>query len=166
MTGRGAHTLPAWRAPLIVGLVLLVLAALVLGDSLRLAAGVGHGVGPAVGMRLTGALLGVLGVAHLVTAWARRRASVEVPYADTGKPGPLAWVLAGLVLQIAVLAFGGGFILASTILFVCTACAFGRKLLSFGPVYGFVLSLAVYAFFTKVLALTLPTGPLERLLLG
>lgn len=166
MTIDDVKKVPAWRAPLIVGLVLLALATLALADSFRVSAGAGPGVGPAVGLRLVGGLLGLLSVAHFLTAWRHRGERWPLPFGETFHPVALAWVLGGLIAQIVVLALGGGFIVAATILFVCTACGFGRPLLSLGPVYGVALSALVYTFFTKALSLTLPAGPLERLLFG
>ncbi|WP_026075666.1 tripartite tricarboxylate transporter TctB family protein [Noviherbaspirillum massiliense] len=157
---------PAWRAPLVVGLVLLILAVMTLTDSFKVSAGAGPGVGPAVAMKLIAALLGLLGVAHLMQAWQHREKQTTLAGEDVMNPGALAWVLGGLIVQIVALSLGAGFILAATILFVSTARGFGRPIKSLGPVYGFVLSVAVYAFFTKILSLTLPAGPLERLLLG
>lgn len=164
MTNGEVKKVPAARAPLIVGLVLLALAALTLFDSFRVAAGTGPGVGPSVALKLIGGLLVVLGVVHLVTAWGQRAVHVELDADDRLNPLALAWVLGGLVIQIVALAFGAGFIISAAILFACTARGFGRPLLSLGPVYGVVLSLVVYAFFTKALSLSLPAGPLERLL--
>jgi putative tricarboxylic transport membrane protein len=166
MTSQDAPRVPAWRAPLVVGLVLLALAALTLVDSFRVATGTGPGIGPSVAMKLTGGLLGLLAVAHLVTAWTKRGESWDRTIEDALNPASLAWVLGGLTAQIVVLALGGGFIAAATVLFVCTACGFGRSLWSLAPVYGLALSMLVYAFFTKALSLTLPAGPLERLLFG
>ncbi|WP_242489968.1 tripartite tricarboxylate transporter TctB family protein [Noviherbaspirillum cavernae] len=156
-----------WRAPLIVGVVLLLLAGLTFADAFRLAVSTGPGVGPSVAMKLVAALLTVLGVAHLVQAWRKRGEQQQAPHqGEKGNPRALAWVLGGLIVQIAALAFGAGFVVSSTILFVATARGFGRSLKSLGPVYGLVLSIAVYVFFTKALSLSLPAGPLEKLLLG
>lgn len=166
MTDGNVKKVPAWRAPLIVGLLLLALAALTVADSFRVRTGTGPGVGPAMMMQLVSGLLGLLGGAHLLTAWRHRGERWPLPFGETLNPVALAWVLGGLIAQIVVLALGGGFIIAAGILFVCTACGFGRPLLSLGPVYGLVLSMLVYAFFTQVLGLTLPAGPLERLLFG
>jgi putative tricarboxylic transport membrane protein len=44
-----------------------------------------------------------------------------------------------------------------------TAAAFGRRAFFIDLAIGFVLGLAVYLVFTKLLALSLPAGPLERL---
>jgi len=158
------HKTPAWRAPLLVGIGLLALAAVTLLDALRVASGIGHGVGPSAAMQLIAGLLAALGVAHLVQARRlARRALSRVP-AERANYTSLAWVLGGLVLQIAILAMGGGFILSSAILFAATACGFGRSLKSWGPLYGLILGSVVYLFFTKALSLSLPMGPLERLL--
>ncbi|WP_420475740.1 tripartite tricarboxylate transporter TctB family protein [Noviherbaspirillum sp. ST9] len=166
MTSPAAQQVPAWRAPLVVGMVLLALATLTLVDAFRVTSGTGPGVGPSVAMKLIGGLLGLLGVAHFITAWRNRSASLDLALEEVMNPASLAWVLGGLIAQIVVLALGGGFIIGATVLFVCTACGFGRKLLSLGPVYGLALSVLVYVFFTKALSLTLPAGPLERLLFG
>jgi putative tricarboxylic transport membrane protein len=158
--------IPMWRAPAIVGAVLGVLSIVTLTDALRLTASTGPGVGPSVAMKLIAAVLAALSIAHLVQAWQKRGRAAPAPCEDAVNPVALAWVLGGLVGQIAALAFGAGFIASSTLLFVATARGFGRPLKSFGPIYGAVLSLLVYAFFTKALSLSLPAGPLERLLFG
>jgi putative tricarboxylic transport membrane protein len=159
-----AHKVPAWRAPLVVGIGLLVLAALTLFDAFRVASGVGPGVGPSAAMKLIALLLAALGIAHLVQASRlAKQAAVRVSDEKVNLTS-LAWVLGGLVVQIAALSLGAGFILSSTILFTATACGFGRSLKSWGPVYGLILSTVVYLFFTKALSLSLPMGPLEQLL--
>ena len=66
--------------------------------------------------------------------------------------------------MIAIIGFGGGFILATTILFAATATAFGRRAFLADLAIGFVLALVVYLMFDKLLSLSLPAGPLERLL--
>ena len=164
MTSRVEHKVPAWRAPLAVGLTLLVLGVLTLVDAYRLAESVGPGVGPSAGMKLIAGLLVLLGVAHLVQAGRAAKQTLVVDAAEKVNLGSLAWVLGGLVLQIVALTLGAGFILSSTILFVATARGFGRSLRSWGPVYGLALTTAVYLFFTKALSLSLPMGPLEQLL--
>jgi putative tricarboxylic transport membrane protein len=155
---------PAWRAPLIVGIILLVLGALTLFDSLRVASGSGPGVGPTAGMKLIAALLAALGIAHLIQATRLAKHGVALAPEEKANYRALAWVLGGLVLQIVALSVGAGFILSSTILFTATAYGFGRSPRSPGPLYGLILSTIVYMFFTTVLSLSLPMGPLERLL--
>ncbi|CAN7368027.1 tripartite tricarboxylate transporter TctB family protein [Massilia sp. LjRoot122] len=164
MTQSINHTVPASRSPLIVGIALLMLGALTLFDAFRVASGVGPGVGPSAAMKLIALLLAGLGIAHLVQAARLARRSALRTTADKVNRVSLAWVLGGLVLQIAMLSLGAGFILSSTVLFTATACGFGRSLRSWGPVYGLILSTLVYVFFTKALSLSLPMGPFEQLI--
>jgi putative tricarboxylic transport membrane protein len=159
-----AHKVPAWRAPLIVGIALLVLGALTLFDAFRIASSTGPGVGPSAAMKLIAALLVLLAVAHLVQASRLAKLRQVLELEEKVNLRSLAWVLGGLVLQIVTLSLGAGFILSSTILFMATACGFGRSLKSWGPLYGLVLTTFVYIFFTKALSLSLPMGPLEQLL--
>jgi putative tricarboxylic transport membrane protein len=164
MTPGREHIVPAWRAPLLVGLTLLVLGGVTLVDAYRVADSIGPGVGPSAAMKLIAGLLVLLGIAHLVQAARASKHSLVLDAAEKVNLGALAWVLGGLVLQIAALSLGAGFILSSTILFVATACGFGRSPRSWGPVYGLVLTTLVYLFFTKALSLSLPMGPIEQLL--
>ena len=76
---------------------------------------------------------------------------------------PIAWIVGGLVAQILLLSTAG-FSVATGVLFAFTAKAFGR-----GPLWqtipiGIVFAFAVWFAFAKGLQLSLPTGPLERLL--
>ena len=67
-------------------------------------------------------------------------------------------------ILIAIIGFGGGFIPATTVLFAMTAAAFGRRAFLVDVAIGFVLAFVIYLMFDKVLTLSLPAGPLERLL--
>jgi putative tricarboxylic transport membrane protein len=149
-----------------VGIALLLLAGVTVLDAYRVAVSTGVGVGPSASMKLIGAILALLGCAHLVAAWRTRAGSMPVPSVEQepANRAALAWVFGGLIGQILTLMAGGGFILGSTILFVATARAFGKPLKSLAPVYGAILSTLVYVFFTKALSLSLPAGPLEQLL--
>jgi putative tricarboxylic transport membrane protein len=73
-------------------------------------------------------------------------------------------ILGGLAALMAVIGFGGGFIIATTLLFAMTSAAFGRKALHIDLAIGFVLATVVYLVFSKILSLALPAGPLEHLL--
>lgn len=149
------------------GVGLLFLAGLTLFDAYRLPVTGNIGVGPSVSMKLIGAILGLLGGAHLVCAWRRRSDAMPANQVqEQVNHGALAWVLGGLIGQIGALILGGGFILGSTILFVATARAFGKPVKSYAPLYGIFLSTLVYTFFTKALSLTLPAGPIEQFFLG
>ncbi|MBD8529274.1 MULTISPECIES: tripartite tricarboxylate transporter TctB family protein [unclassified Massilia] len=164
MSAASEHSVPAWRAPLCVGLALLVLGGLTLTDAYRVAESVGPGVGPSAAMKLIAGLLVLLGIAHLVGAGRAAKHTLVLDAGEKVNLRSLAWVLGGLVLQIVAIGIGAGFIISSTILFTATACGFGRSLRSWGPVYGLVLTTLVYLFFTKALSLSLPMGPLEQLL--
>ena len=72
-------------------------------------------------------------------------------------------ILGGLAAVIVLIGIGGGFIPAMTILFAATATAFGRRAILTDLAIGFVLGLGAYLMFAKLLSLSLPTGPLERL---
>ena len=73
-------------------------------------------------------------------------------------------ILAGLALLIAIIGFGGGFILATSALFVATSAAFGRRAILVDLAIALVMSTLIYLAFDRLLTLSLPAGPLERLL--
>jgi putative tricarboxylic transport membrane protein len=127
-------------------------------------------MGPTAAMRLVGALLAVLGIAHVIAALRLRKAQPGGIGAESSgfltNRGALGWVLGGLIGMILILQFGGGFVLGSTCLFALTARAFGQPLHVKSLGLGFVLAALVYAFFTQALSLSLPSGPLERLVTG
>lgn len=85
------------------------------------------------------------------------------PARDKDNLGPIAWIIGGLVLQIVTLSWLG-FSIATGLLFAFTARAFGR-----GPLWqtipiGVVFAFVVWFAFARGLQLSLPTGPLERLI--
>lgn len=158
---------PGWRTLLGIGVALVAIAVAVWLDAMRLPAPSTVGVGPSAPMRLVAAFLALLGVAHFIAAW-RKRAR-ELAGAPRGAPtsygnlAALAWVLGALIGLIIILELGGGFILASTWLFVGTARGFGERFSPKSIIAGLVLATLVYLFFTKILSLGLPAGLLERL---
>lgn len=85
------------------------------------------------------------------------------PAREKDNLGPIAWIIGGLVLQIVTLSWLG-FSIATGLLFAFTARAFGR-----GPLWqtipiGVVFAFVVWFAFARGLQLSLPTGPLERLI--
>ncbi len=159
---------PGWQALAAVAALLFVLAAVIVFDVTGMAPAGAVGVGPTVAMKMVAGLLVILGIAHVVAAIRARaahrgRQDHELEEVLRNR-GALAWVLGGLIGMIAILQFGGGFILGSTCLFAATARAFGQPVGVKSLVIGFVLAAVVYAFFTLALTLSLPAGPLERLL--
>jgi putative tricarboxylic transport membrane protein len=77
---------------------------------------------------------------------------------------PVLLILGGLVALTVLIGIGGGFVLAMMILFAATSAAFGRRAILTDLVIGFVLAMATFLLFSKVLGLSLPMGLLERLL--
>ena len=73
-------------------------------------------------------------------------------------------ILGGLALLIAIIGLGGGFILATSSLFVTTSAAFGRRAILADTAIALVMTTLIYLAFDRLLTLSLPTGPLERLL--
>ena len=76
---------------------------------------------------------------------------------------PIYWIVGGLIGQMLLLSTAG-FSIATGILFAFTAKAFGR-----GPLWqtipiGAVFAFLVWVAFAKGLQLSLPAGPLERLI--
>ncbi|KQU50430.1 hypothetical protein ASG72_17640 [Bosea sp. Leaf344] len=147
------------RAALVAGVLLLAVAALVARDAASQTIVSSYGVGPTAMPYVVASGLGLLGLAHLVVAF---RDGLPAP--DSSDPRALGWIVAGLVGFIACVALGGGFIVATALLFGFTARGFGREALVTDLVIGFVMGLVIYVVFFKLLTLSLPAGPLERLL--
>lgn len=155
------------RGPLlIVAAVLFGLAAVIAYNVTQMAPPNAVGVGPTAAMRIICLLLMILGLGHLVAAFKAPRAFQHVAEDSASNHRAVAWVLAGLAGLIAALLADAGFVVGSTWLFVATARAFGQRIRLMSPAIGVVLSGLVYLFFTKALTLSLPAGPLERLLFG
>ncbi len=73
------------------------------------------------------------------------------------------WITAGLATHMALIGWAG-FVIAGTVLFPCVARGFGSTRVLRDAVIGFVLSLAVFLFFVKLLNVNLPAGWLQPLL--
>jgi putative tricarboxylic transport membrane protein len=85
------------------------------------------------------------------------------PARDDDNYIPILWIVAGLVGQLLLLS-SAGFSIATGVLFGFTAQGFGRgplwKTIPIGAVFAFIVWFA----FAKGLQLSLPSGPLERLI--
>ncbi|CAN7607910.1 tripartite tricarboxylate transporter TctB family protein [Bosea sp. LjRoot90] len=147
------------RPALIVGFLLLAVAAIVAFDASRQTITSNYGVGPTAMPYVVCAGMVLLGLAHLFVAF---RDGLPKPEAADGRA--LLWIVGGLAGLIACIALGGGFIVATAILFSCTARGFGRDALLVDIAIGLVLGTAIYLLFLKLLTLSLPAGPLEALL--
>jgi putative tricarboxylic transport membrane protein len=147
------------RAAIVVGAALLALAALTAWDASRLTIASTYGMGPEAMPYLVAGGLVLLALGHF--AFALRSALPEREEAD---PRAILWIALGLAALIATIGFGGGFIPSMALLFAPTARAFGRRALAVDGLIGLGVGLVVYLVFTKLLTLSLPQGPLERLL--
>jgi putative tricarboxylic transport membrane protein len=159
----GSPAGPRWQTQCGIGIALLLIAAALWFDATQLPPPPATGVGPSAAMRLVAVFVGILGLAHFVSAWRARAAGHDTP-TDVGNHRSLGIVVAALVGQIVLLELGAGFILSSLWLFGLTARGFGERVGFKVVAIGLALSVAVYLFFTKALSLALPAGPLERLL--
>lgn len=146
------------RPALVVGILLLIVAAMVGYDASRQTITSNYGVGPAAMPYVVSAGLLILALAHFVVAM-----KDGLPRPDTADANALLWIVGGLIGLIACVALGGGFSIAVMIVFACTARGFGRRALLVDAAIGFVLGLGIFLVFAKLLTLLLPVGPLERL---
>jgi len=146
-------------AGIVVAVILLVLAAVVLWDMSRLEIGQTYGVGPKAMPIVVATGLGLLAIGNLVLALRG-----AFPEREEAAPMPIVWIVGGLLAVIALIGLGGGFVPAMAILFAATATGFGRRAIVADLAIGAGLGVVVYLLFAKVLSLTLPTGPIERLL--
>ncbi|MBN9450524.1 MAG: tripartite tricarboxylate transporter TctB family protein [Bosea sp.] len=148
------------KPALVVGVLLLIFAALVGYDASQQTITSTYGVGPTAMPYVVAAGLAILGLAHFVVAFRE-----GLPQPEDADSNALLWIAGGLVFLIACIGLGGGFIIAITVVFACTARGMGRQALAVDAAIGFVLGLVIYLVFAKVLTLILPSGPLERLFL-
>lgn len=147
------------RTAAAVGIGLLAVAGLVGWQAAALPAASGYGLGPAAMMYVVAGGILLAGLGHLATA-----VRGGLPDRDIADWGAVAWIGGGLLAVIGLVAFGGGFIPAMALLFAAAARGFGRRALAADLVIGAVLGLVIYLLFTKLLTLSLPLGPLERLI--
>jgi len=146
-------------AGIVIAVLLAVVAGILVWDAGRLQANTVYGMGPQAMPIVIACGLGLLAVANLLDALRGR-----LPPRESADPRAVLLILGGLALLIAIIGIGGGFILATTALFVATSTAFGRRAPLTDFAIAFVLSLMIYLAFDRLLTLSLPAGPLERLL--
>jgi putative tricarboxylic transport membrane protein len=114
-------------------------------------------VGPTAIPWLATGLLALLG---LVLTWRGVRGGWQRGEQGAFEPRGLGWLLAGLVLNVSLIATAG-FVIASTALFVCTALAFGSRNPLRDAGIGFALALTAYAAFDRMLGYRIGTGLIE-----
>src|SRR5919109_1542456 len=146
-------------ADFVLGLALIAMAVVIWIDASSLAPGSMYGVGPSAAPKIVASGLAGLGFATLLASFRRTPAPTE-----SADWTAVVVMLAGFAALIALVAWGGGFIAATTVLFAATSWAFGRRAVVTDVLLGAVLATCIYLVFTKLLTLGLPQGPLERLL--
>ena len=146
-------------AGIVIAAMLAALAAVILFDMSRLTLTSTYGVGPKMMPIVVAIGIAVLALANLAIAL-----SGGLPEREGADPRAILLILGGLVALIALIGLGGGFIPAITVLFAATSAAFGRRALLADLAIGFALGVVAYLMFAKLLTLSLPAGPLERLL--
>jgi putative tricarboxylic transport membrane protein len=119
-------------------------------------AGIGSGAMP----KAIGAGLILLALGHIYTGLK----SPAMPHEHQNNRA-IAWIVAGLVLQLVLVGFAG-FSIASALLFACTARAMGYGKFHISLPVGLGLALVIYGTFDRLLKLNLPSGMLEHLIFG
>ena len=146
-------------AGLVIALALAGLAALLVWDASQLQSNNPYGMGPHAMPIVIAVGLGILAIGNLIDALRG-----NLPPRESADPRAVLLILGGLALLIAIIGLGGGFILATSALFVTTSAAFGRRAILADSAIALVMSTLIYLAFDRLLTLSLPTGPLERLL--
>ncbi|UPJ40379.1 tripartite tricarboxylate transporter TctB family protein [Bradyrhizobium sp. 40] len=147
------------RAGVVIAALLAGLAAVLVWDARGLQSTTMYGMGPEAMPVVIASGLALLAIGNLIDALRG-----HLPARESADPVPVVLILAGLALLIGIIGFGGGFILATSALFVTTSAAFGRRAVLVDSAIALVMSTLIYLAFDRLLTLSLPAGPLERLL--
>ena len=160
MEDRTIGRTPAW-GDTAVGVAVLALAAIVAWQTTLIPTNAVYAqVGPKVIPWIATAMLIVLGA--LLTLQGLRGGWEHEEHGEFNLSG-LAWLLLGLALNAALIDVAG-FIIASTLLFVCTALAFGSRSVARDAAIGFALAFVAYVGFDRVLGYKIGSGLIEGLL--
>lgn len=144
-----------------VGLGVLALAAMVAWQTTVIPENAIYAkVGPKVFPWLSAVMLAVMGAALTVEGL---RGGWEHEEAGETDWRSLGWLALGLFINV-VLISNVGFIIAGTVLFVCTARAFGSERPVRDAIIGFLLGLVAYVGFDRVLGYKIGSGLIEGLL--
>jgi putative tricarboxylic transport membrane protein len=146
------------RAALVIAALLAGLAAVVFWQTRQMPVSAQYArVGPTTAPYVLSGFLAVLAVGHGLMAFRH-----GLPEREADRPGPMLWIVGGLVLQMLLLK-PLGFSIATGLLFACAARGFGRGPLWLTVPLGIALSFAIWLIFAGLLKLSLPVGPLETL---
>ena len=145
-----------------VGLGVVVLAGIVAWQTRLIPSEAAYArVGPDIVPWIVAVMLAVLGAAIVMEAllgrWRAEETRGELDRAALG------WVVLGLFLNVMTIAYLG-FIVASTLLFLCAARAFGSRRLVRDGTVGFIIALVAYVGFDRGLGYEIGDGLIESLL--
>lgn len=146
------------RAGFVIAGLLALLAVVLVWDASKINAVVTYGMGPEATPVVIAIGLGILAIANLIDT-----IRGNLPPRESADPVAVWLILGGMAALIAIIGLGGGFIPAATVLFVATSSAFGRRAVIADSIIALVLTTLIYLAFDKLLTLSLPAGPLERL---
>ena len=146
-------------AGMVIAAVLLLIALVIFWDTSAMQSTTTYGVGPTAMPYVIATGMALLALGNFWLAWRG-----DFPERESFDPKAIILILGGLAALIAIIGLGGGFILATSALFVTTSAAFGRRAILADSVIALVMSTLIYLAFDRLLTLSLPTGPLERLL--
>ncbi len=146
-------------AGLVIAFILLAIAGAIWWDMSSLSISSVYGVGPKAMPMIVAIGLAILALGNAVMAFRG-----DLPARDSLDWRPIILIIGGLAALIVLIKIGGGFIPATAILFAATSTAFGRRAIIADLAIGFVIAVVVYLLFSKLLTLSLPVGPLERLI--
>jgi putative tricarboxylic transport membrane protein len=148
------------RAALVIAAGLAIAAAVIGWQTANMSGGGGYArIGPAAFPYLIAAGLFFLAVWTAVAAWRG-----DFPEREAQNLPLMIWIIGGLAAQMLLLEIAG-FSIATGVLFAATARGFGRGPLYFTIPLGIALALAIFVVFATGLQLSLPAGPLERLVM-
>ena len=150
---------PRDPAGFVISGILLLLALVILWDMSQLTLTSVYGVGPKAMPAVVAGGLVILAAANLLMTL-----NGGLPARESSALTPILLILGGMAALIALIGLGGGFIPATAVLFAATSAAFGRRAFLIDLAIGFGLGIVIFLLFDKVLTLSLPAGPLERLL--
>jgi putative tricarboxylic transport membrane protein len=119
-------------------------------------------VGPRAFAWATSAMLVVMGLFLVKDAMTGGWSQETDEFGEVDWPGGL-WMLGGLAVNAALIDVIG-FILSSTMLFLCTARAFGSRQIFRDAIIGFLLAFVAYVGFDRVLGYKIGSGLIEALI--
>ncbi|MGH6767699.1 MAG: tripartite tricarboxylate transporter TctB family protein [Xanthobacteraceae bacterium] len=146
-------------AGIAAAVLLLALAGVIVWDMTTLRITATYGPGPKAMPSVVATGLVLVAAGNLYLAFRG-----EWPEREQAAWTPVLLILGGLLAVIVLIAIGGGFIPATAILFAATATGFGRRAVLTDLAIGLALATTAYLVFAKILTLSLPMGPIERLL--